>query len=176
MFRNSRYFLQRLMEDNGGAGNPPGGTGKTFTQAELDSIVQDRLKREKEKYADYEELKKAKEKLDELDSANKSELDKLKADYEKMKKSAEEKEAQLRVKEIKDLKAKLCADAGIKSEFADRVAGEDEESIKKDIEALKKLIPAQEAGGKGTPPPAGGKKETETGDALRDSIRAFYNK
>ncbi|MEG1501989.1 MAG: hypothetical protein RR203_02610 [Synergistaceae bacterium] len=41
MFRNSRYFLQRLMEDNGGAGNPPGGTGKTFTQREYEKLKTD---------------------------------------------------------------------------------------------------------------------------------------
>lgn len=32
---------------------------KKFTQAELDAIVNDRLRRERKKYADYEELKKA---------------------------------------------------------------------------------------------------------------------
>jgi hypothetical protein len=34
------------------------GTGKTFTQAELDRIVADRVARERSKYADYGELKK----------------------------------------------------------------------------------------------------------------------
>ena len=30
---------------------------KTFTQSELDAIISDRLKRERDKYADYETLK-----------------------------------------------------------------------------------------------------------------------
>lgn len=50
--------------------------GKTFTQAELDAIVGDRLKRERTKYADYETLKEKAEKLDALEEQSKSELEK----------------------------------------------------------------------------------------------------
>lgn len=50
---------------------------KTFTQAELDKIVQERLARAKaEPPADYEDLKAAKAKLDELEAANATELEK----------------------------------------------------------------------------------------------------
>lgn len=34
-----------------------GAQGKTFTQEELDRIVGERVRRERDKYADYEELK-----------------------------------------------------------------------------------------------------------------------
>jgi hypothetical protein len=37
---------------------------KTFTQAELDAVVKDRLKREREKYADYDAVKAKATKLD----------------------------------------------------------------------------------------------------------------
>ena len=40
---------------------------KTFTQAELDKIVGDRLSRERSKYADYESLKEKAARLDEMD-------------------------------------------------------------------------------------------------------------
>lgn len=43
------------------------GAEKTFTQAELDSIVEGRIKREKEKYADYESLKEKAGKYDEIE-------------------------------------------------------------------------------------------------------------
>lgn len=48
----------------------------TFTQEELNSIVNDRLKRERAKYEDYEELKAKANKFDELEEANKTELQK----------------------------------------------------------------------------------------------------
>ena len=47
---------------------------KTFTQAELDAVVKDRLKREREKYSDYEDLKAKAAKFDEAEEANKTEL------------------------------------------------------------------------------------------------------
>lgn len=49
---------------------------KTFTQAELDKIVGERLGREREKYSDYETLKEKASKFEELEEANKSELQK----------------------------------------------------------------------------------------------------
>ena len=45
---------------------------KTFTQAELDKIVSERLTRDRAKYADYEELKVKAEKFDKMDEANKA--------------------------------------------------------------------------------------------------------
>lgn len=49
---------------------------RTFTQAELDSIVKERLSRERGKYADYEEIKAKAAKFDEVEEANKTELQK----------------------------------------------------------------------------------------------------
>lgn len=57
-----------------GAAPPAVQAGKTFTQAELDAIIADRLSREKAKYSDYDALKADKEKRDQ---ASKSELEKL---------------------------------------------------------------------------------------------------
>ena len=42
---------------------------KTFTQSEVDTIVKDRLAREREKYQDYEELKAKAARLDDLEKA-----------------------------------------------------------------------------------------------------------
>ena len=38
---------------------------KTFTQAEMDSIIEGRLARERQKYADYDDLKEKASKYDE---------------------------------------------------------------------------------------------------------------
>lgn len=51
-------------------------TGRTFTQEELDAIVSDRLKRDRQKYADYEELKTKAQAYDEAREAEKTELEK----------------------------------------------------------------------------------------------------
>lgn len=51
-------------------------TEKTFTQAEVDAIVGDRLKRDRAKYSDYEDLKAKAGKYDQLEEASKSELQK----------------------------------------------------------------------------------------------------
>lgn len=60
------------------AGTPPAGGGgdKTFSQADLDRIVAERLSREQKKYADYEELKKSATELKKLQDAQLSETEK----------------------------------------------------------------------------------------------------
>ena len=62
-------------------GNPtPDGAqapAKTFTQAELDQIIKDRLGREREKYADYDSLKASASKLKDMEAANLSEAEKV---------------------------------------------------------------------------------------------------
>lgn len=49
---------------------------RPMTQADIDRIVQDRLARERAKFADYDDLKEKASKFDELDAASKTELDK----------------------------------------------------------------------------------------------------
>jgi hypothetical protein len=76
----------------------------------VDRIVQDRLARAKaEPPADYEELKKAKEKLDELEKANQTELEKATARAEEAERALERTTKEAR--EIR-LRAALLAEAG----------------------------------------------------------------
>lgn len=58
---------------------PEGGTtySPPATQKDLDRIVGERLAREREKYADYTELKAKADKFDQVEASNKSELQKL---------------------------------------------------------------------------------------------------
>lgn len=67
---------------------------KTFTQAEVDRIVQERVARVKTTPPeDYEDLKAAKERLDEIEASNKSDLEKAQArtaQLEREKAAAEE--------------------------------------------------------------------------------------
>ena len=53
---------------------------KTFTQAELDAIVGDRLKRQKAQFADYDDVKAKASKYDEIEQQSKTELEKVQAE------------------------------------------------------------------------------------------------
>lgn len=63
---------------------PPGGGGEAppefkapTSQDELDRIIENRLQRERQKYADYDDVKAKAAKFDEAEQANKSELQRL---------------------------------------------------------------------------------------------------
>lgn len=97
---------------------------KTFTQAELDKIVTERLTRDRAKYADYEELKVKAEKFDKMDEANKSELQKaieradaLESELNGLKKAAE----------VRELRERVATAAGVPASL---LTGEDEETCK----------------------------------------------
>lgn len=62
-------------KDVQGDGQPPV-ADRTFTQDELNAVVSDRLRREREKYADYDDLKAAKARLDGIEQERLSELEK----------------------------------------------------------------------------------------------------
>ena len=65
--------------DEGGSNDGgDGGEPRSFTQEQVDQIVEKRLAKERGKYKDYDELKSKAMKLDEMENAGKSEIDKLK--------------------------------------------------------------------------------------------------
>ena len=115
----------------GAAQTPPEQTAsKTFTQAELDTILADRLARERAKYPDYEALKAKAAKFDAAEEAGKSELQK-----------AQELAADLKAKlaardrEIAAAKArgKIAAETGVPEHL---LTGETEETCKAQAEKL----------------------------------------
>ena len=70
---------------------------RTFTQADLDRIVQERAIREvRTKYADYDELKAKAEKLAEIEAANQTELEREKTAREAAEKALEDSKKQAR--------------------------------------------------------------------------------
>lgn len=72
----------RLVDGEPPAGGSDGGgedgQPKSFTQEQVDQIVEKRLAKERGKYKDYDELKDKATKFDEAQDAGKSELDRLK--------------------------------------------------------------------------------------------------
>lgn len=150
--------------------------GVKFTQEELDKAIKDRLERERKKYADYEELKKAKEELNALKTSQMSDAEKSKAELAAATKRADEAEAREKVLTATALRGKLLVDAGLPSSLADRVRGDTEEEIKKDIEALKPLVKASPVGGSGTPPGNNSGKDGDFGRGLAKQFGRNHSK
>lgn len=136
---------------------------KTFTQADVDRMVADRLERERKKYAGFEEYKKAKEELDALKAGQMSELEKAQAALAKAQKEAKENADKIKALELTALKSRLAAEGGLPAELADRIRGEDEAAIKADIETLKLVFKDKGVGGGGVPYTPGGVSGAEPG-------------
>lgn len=123
------------MSEDTGKATPEGGTttppvaDKTFTQAEVDRIVADRLKREREqtaqRYADYDQLK---AKAAEADSS-KTELQKLGERVTAAEKRAADAEA-------RQLRAEVAQAKGLTPAQAKRLTGSTKEELETDADEL----------------------------------------
>ncbi|MDF2902442.1 MAG: hypothetical protein K0S25_80 [Bacillus sp. (in: firmicutes)] len=118
------------------------------TQEELDRIIQERLNREKGKFADYDEIKAR-------NTALETEVDSLKSTIEETSTAAETHEQtiadlnkQIAEKETVNLRTRIALQNGLPIDLADRLIGSDEESIKADAERLAGFVSK-----KPTPPP-----------------------
>lgn len=140
------------------------------TQEQLNAIIQKRVEQAKrsgaeeeaKKYADYDDLKEKAGKVTDLET----ELNKLKEDAAGL----DDLKAKVHKYEIDSVKTKVALEEGLPYEFAARLNGEDEETIKADAQAMAKLIkPIQGAPMGGAEPIA-----TPSGDkdaALRQMAR-----
>jgi len=116
---------------------------KKFTQADVDRFIQERIAREKAKFADYDEIK-----------AENATLKEKLADHES--------------KTLDSLKAKIATDLKLPPSLAGRLQGATEAELKADGEKLLKEIgPKEPVGGGGNP--AGEVKNPLT----RESVKAM---
>lgn len=106
-------------------------TEKTFTQAELDAVLAERLQRERSKYADYASLKQKAEAYDQSVEANKTELQKAtdRADALQKELNGIKREAQVR-----DIRNKVAKETGVP---ADLLTAETEEECTAQANAIK---------------------------------------
>lgn len=111
--------------------NDTAGTGeKTFTQAEMDAIIEGRLAREKQKYADYESLKEKAGKYEELKNSSKTEAEKM---AEKMAELEKQLNTFAKEKTVGQIRDKVAAEMKVPASL---LTGEDEETCKKQAEAI----------------------------------------
>ena len=106
---------------------------KTFTQEEVNGIVNDRLARERKKYEgiDLEALKSKAAKFDEMEEANKTELEKA---NERANALQAQLDGVLKEKELTEMREKVAKEVGIPSNLL--TAGTEEE-CKAQAEAIK---------------------------------------
>ena len=98
---------------------------RTFTQSEMDAIIGDRLKRERAKYADYEELKGKAQQYDAAQEAAKSDLEKAVEERDALKARVDKLEAD---KARADAVAKAASTHGVDAELLARMTGDVEEN------------------------------------------------
>lgn len=124
---------------------------RMFTQEELDKAISDRLKRDRKKhadelakFADYDELKAKAEKLDEIEAASKTELEKTIEAMNAASKRANDAEARVAALEAKAehdaIVAKVASEEGV---LAELLKGDDEDELRASAQAIKAYVEAQ---------------------------------
>jgi len=141
------------------------------TQEELDTIVKARLAREKEKYADYDQLKTRVSDLEKENGALKSAAEASKtsaADYDKQIANLKK---QVAGYETASLRTRIALQNGLPIDLADRLQGNDEESLKADAERLASFVkPAEpKAPPKSNEPNVGSENDEDA--ALKGMLR-----
>lgn len=108
-------------------------TERTFTQAEMNAIIADRLNRERTKYADYDTLKSKAAQFDAAEEASKSELQKA---NEKAAALQQQLDQLTHANTLRDLRAKVSAETGVP---ADLLNGDTEEICQAQAAAIIKF-------------------------------------
>lgn len=109
---------------------------KTFTQAEVNSFLKREEEKIKAKYADYADLQSKAAKLDELEEANKTELEKA---NEKAAKLQAELDGIKKAAELREMREKIATENNIP---ANLLTGTSEEECKAQVESIKGLLNA----------------------------------
>ena len=157
------------MADNNGSNTAGAGAEKTFTQAELDAIIGDRLAREKAKYTDYDSLKEKAEQFDKLQEEGKTELQKANDKAASLQKELDQLKSANNVRKARE---KVSQEMSVPVEL---LTGEDEETCKKQAEAILKFAkPKSYPGTKGNSRKQAG--STSTDDGMREFAHQIFGK
>ena len=121
------------MPDNGTNNTANAGNEKTFTQVELNAIVEARLARERDKYADYDSLKEKAGKYDAAEESKKTELQKA---TDKMTALQKELDALKSANTVKAIREKVAKDTEVPIEL---LTADTEEACKTQADAILKF-------------------------------------
>lgn len=106
-------------------------TERTFSQDEVNKIVQERIYKERQKFADYETLSEKAKELDEIKEANKTELEKANEKNSALEKELTALKAEV---EIKAIREKVSLESNVPINLLN---GNTEEECKAQAEAIK---------------------------------------
>lgn len=122
---------------DGGKQNDDGGFTPPTSQEELNKIIEKRLARERSRFEDYDDLKAKAQKLDDIEAANKSELEKVNDAKAAAEKAAAEAQAEA-------LRWKVAAKHGVSDEDAELfLTGTDEQTLTRQAERLADRKPSR---------------------------------
>ena len=114
------------------------------TQDELDRIISERLSRQKESFekqlTDYDQLKTAKADLESQVGTLQSTIEQSKSGQEDYTKQISNLTSKVAGYETANLRTRIALQNGLPYDLADRLVGEDEESIKLDAERLSSFV------------------------------------
>lgn len=109
---------------------------KTFTEDQVNDIVQKRLARERAKFADYDELKTKASQFDQLADSKKSETQKLQEQIDALNVS-------LKQKDLETARLRVVQKYSIPDEAVKFLQGEDSDSLEESGKELQKLLKSQ---------------------------------
>lgn len=110
--------------------SPTASPEKTFTQTDFDRIVGERVAKERQKFADYGDLKAKAQQLEELEAAQQSDMDKLTGERDTLRTRADE-------AAVENLRLRVAVEKGLVGErawIAERLRGNTEEEMSADAD------------------------------------------
>ena len=131
---------------------------RTFTQAEMNAIIADRLSRERTKYADYDDLKAKAAKYDEVEEAGKTELQKAQSRADALQKEVD---AYKQANTLREVRQKVAQQTGVPETL---LTADTEEACTAQAQAILAFAkpagyPAVPDGGEPTHPSTGSTRE-----------------
>lgn len=132
---------KKTQNNQEGTTGTPNEAERTFTQAQLDAIVADRLARERSKYSDYDALKAKAEKFDAAEEAGKTELQKA---TDKAAALQQELDGLKQANAARQMREKVAKDTGLPADMVEFLTGADEETC---TAQAKKLVERVKPGG-----------------------------
>ena len=145
------------------------------TQEELDAVIKARLSREREKYADYDDLKKQWVDFEAKETTYQNTINDLKTRETELASRVESLNGDLTQTRLQTAKQRIATEYGLPLDLADRLQGDDEDGFKADAERLASyLVPKQP-----TPPMKSNEPTIDTDplkSGLRDMVRSLNNK
>ena len=129
------------------------------SQDEFDAKVQKRLDRERAKFKDYDDLKAKAEQFDQLEAEKGSDVEKANRRAEKAEKDLAELQKAIAKRDRDDLVREIGDELGLPAKLRGRVQGDDDKTIRADIEELLEGLPKPDKPAEKQGPPSGSPKE-----------------